>query len=108
MPAVPLVQGILRVPPRGRAPQPWLSAVPAGQIDAGRAVGLHRGAINRFIVIPQALRVILPPLGTPVDPDLSKSLGVGGSTLVPVAENSIPVSTGDVAESAEIGDGIRQ
>src|ERR1043165_5233439 len=43
------------------------------------------------------------PLGTPVDPDLSKSLGVGGSTLVPVEENSTPVSTGDVAESAEIG-----
>src|SRR5512138_3300760 len=43
------------------------------------------------------------PLGTPVDPDLSKSLGVGGSTLVPVAANSTPVSTGDVAESAEIG-----
>jgi general L-amino acid transport system permease protein len=41
-----------------------ISAVPAGQIDAGRALGLSRGAINRFIVIPQALRVILPPLGT--------------------------------------------
>ena len=43
------------------------------------------------------------PLGTPLDPDLSKSLGVGGSTLVPVDENSIPVSTGEVAESAEVG-----
>src|ERR1043165_3315898 len=43
------------------------------------------------------------PLGTPVDPDLSKSLGVGGSTLVPVAEDSTPVSTGEVGESAEIG-----
>jgi eukaryotic-like serine/threonine-protein kinase len=43
------------------------------------------------------------PLGTPLDPDLSKSFGVGGSTLVPVEENSTPVSTGDVAESAEIG-----
>ena len=41
-----------------------ISAVPAGQIDAARALGLSRGAINRFIVIPQALRVILPPLGT--------------------------------------------
>jgi general L-amino acid transport system permease protein len=41
-----------------------IGAVPAGQIDAGRAIGLSRGAINRFIVIPQALRVILPPLGT--------------------------------------------
>jgi general L-amino acid transport system permease protein len=41
-----------------------ISAVPAGQIDAARALGLRRSAINRFIVIPQALRVILPPLGT--------------------------------------------
>src|ERR1043165_9225808 len=39
------------------------------------------------------------PLGTPVDPDLSKSLGIGGSTLVPVEENSTPVSTGGVAEA---------
>jgi general L-amino acid transport system permease protein len=29
-----------------------------------RALGLRGGAINRLIVIPQALRVILPPLGT--------------------------------------------
>ncbi len=41
-----------------------IRAVPAGQIDAARAVGLRRGAINRFVVIPQALRVMLPPLGT--------------------------------------------
>ena len=41
-----------------------IRAVPAGQIDAARAVGLKRHAINRFIVIPQALRVMLPPLGT--------------------------------------------
>ena len=29
-PAVPLAQGILRAPPRGRAPPPWLSALRAG------------------------------------------------------------------------------
>jgi len=40
-----------------------VQAVPAGQIDAARALGLRGGAINRLIVIPQALRVILPPLG---------------------------------------------
>jgi general L-amino acid transport system permease protein len=39
-------------------------AVSVGQIDAARALGLRGGAISRFIVIPQALRVILPPLGT--------------------------------------------
>jgi serine/threonine protein kinase, bacterial len=43
------------------------------------------------------------PLGTPLAPDLSKSFGVGGSTLVPAEENSTPISTGDVGESAEIG-----
>jgi general L-amino acid transport system permease protein len=41
-----------------------ISAVPAGQIDAARAIGLRPGQTSRFIVIPQALRVILPPLGT--------------------------------------------
>ena len=41
-----------------------IRAVPAGQIDAGRAIGLRPGPISRMIVIPQALRVILPPLGT--------------------------------------------
>ncbi|TMJ01690.1 MAG: ABC transporter permease subunit [Alphaproteobacteria bacterium] len=41
-----------------------IRAVSVGQIDAARALGLRSGAINRFIVIPQALRVILPPLGT--------------------------------------------
>jgi general L-amino acid transport system permease protein len=41
-----------------------VAAVAAGQIDAARALGLRNGAINRLIVIPQALRVILPPLGT--------------------------------------------
>jgi general L-amino acid transport system permease protein len=41
-----------------------IRAVPAGQIDAGRAIGLRPGQISRMIVIPQALRVILPPLGT--------------------------------------------
>jgi len=41
-----------------------IRAVPTGQIDAARAIGLRPGPINRLIVIPQALRVILPPLGT--------------------------------------------
>ena len=41
-----------------------IRAVSAGQIDAARALGLGSGAISRFVVIPQALRVILPPLGT--------------------------------------------
>jgi general L-amino acid transport system permease protein len=41
-----------------------IRAVPAGQIDAASAIGLRPGQTSRFVVIPQALRVILPPLGT--------------------------------------------
>jgi len=35
-----------------------------GQWEAGRALGLSRGKILRFIVIPQTLRVIVPPLNS--------------------------------------------
>jgi general L-amino acid transport system permease protein len=37
-------------------------AVPAGQVEAARAIGLRRGQIYRLVIVPQALRVIVPPL----------------------------------------------
>ena len=37
-------------------------SVHSGQMEAGSSLGLHRGAVLRLIVIPQAMRVILPPL----------------------------------------------
>ena len=37
-------------------------SVPHGQVEAARAVGLREGAIYRLVVIPQALRAIVPPL----------------------------------------------
>ncbi|MGL4974915.1 MAG: amino acid ABC transporter permease [Bosea sp. (in: a-proteobacteria)] len=37
-------------------------AIGKGQWEAGRAVGLSEGKILRLIIIPQTLRVILPPL----------------------------------------------
>lgn len=39
-----------------------IGAVSRGQIEAGRALGLSHGRIYGKIVIPQALRFILPPL----------------------------------------------
>ena len=41
-----------------------LEAVGAGQIDAGRALGLHNFGVFRLIVLPQALRVVAAPLGS--------------------------------------------
>jgi polar amino acid transport system permease protein len=40
-----------------------IEAVPQGQIEAARSLGLKRGRIARHIVAPQAFRIILPPLG---------------------------------------------
>jgi general L-amino acid transport system permease protein len=39
-----------------------IAAVPKGQWEASRAVGLSTSKILQMIVLPQALRVILPPL----------------------------------------------
>lgn len=40
-----------------------LQAVDPGQIEAAEALGLNRWQRFRFIVFPQAIRMILPPLG---------------------------------------------
>jgi general L-amino acid transport system permease protein len=37
-------------------------SVHKGQMEAGSSLGLQRGSVLRLIVIPQAMRVILPPL----------------------------------------------
>lgn len=39
-----------------------IQSVPKGQMEAGASLGLSRGETLRLVIIPQALRVILPPL----------------------------------------------
>ncbi len=39
-----------------------ISAVPEGQVEAARAVGFRRLGAMRHIVLPQAVRLVLPPL----------------------------------------------
>lgn len=40
-----------------------IEAVPRGQIEAAESLGLKRWQVTRFIVLPQAIRTVLPPLG---------------------------------------------
>lgn len=40
-----------------------IQAVPRGQLEASRALGLSQADMLRLIILPQALRVIIPPLG---------------------------------------------
>jgi polar amino acid transport system permease protein len=44
-----------------------IDAVPKGQVRAARALGLREGQIMRSIVMPQAFRIIVPPLGNSVN-----------------------------------------
>lgn len=40
-----------------------INAVPSGQIEAARSLGLSRWATARHVILPQAFRIIIPPLG---------------------------------------------
>ena len=42
-------------------------SVPAGQSNAGKALGLTNGQVLRYVVMPQAARIIIPPLGNSVN-----------------------------------------
>ena len=39
-----------------------IQAIPPGQIEAARALGLNFATILRHVVLPQALRIVVPPL----------------------------------------------
>jgi general L-amino acid transport system permease protein len=39
-----------------------IQAVPQGQVEAARAVGLSEGQVLRVVVLPLAMRIIVPPL----------------------------------------------
>ncbi len=38
-------------------------SVPKGQAEAAQAIGMNRGQVMRRVVLPQAMRVIIPPTG---------------------------------------------
>ncbi len=40
-----------------------IQAVPPGQLEAARSLGLNGMQTARFVVLPQALKIVIPPLG---------------------------------------------
>jgi polar amino acid transport system permease protein len=40
-----------------------IQAIPTGQMEAGRSVGLNYFEAMRYVILPQAIRVVIPPLG---------------------------------------------
>lgn len=64
-----------------------IEAVPLGQIEAARALGLRPYRVFRHIIAPQAFRTILPPLGNDLvsmikDSALVSALGVQDITQI--------------------------
>ncbi len=64
-------------------------AVPKGQTEAAAAVGLRRATALRRVILPQAFRVILPPLGNQylnLTKNTSLAIAVGFSDVVQVGQ----------------------
>ena len=64
-------------------------AVPKGQTEAAMAVGLRRPTALRRVILPQAFRIIMPPLGNQylnLTKNTSLAIAVGYSDLVQVGQ----------------------
>lgn len=81
-----------------------IQSVPRGQIEAARAIGLKRGEIYRKVVLPQALRVIIPPAAAQyVSLTKNSSLGVAiGYPELFNVNNTIVTLSGNTIEAIAI------
>jgi general L-amino acid transport system permease protein len=67
-------------------------SVPKGQVEAAQALGLTRGPVLRFVVLPQALRLIVPPLTSQylnLAKNSSLAVAIGYPDFVAVANTAI-------------------
>jgi polar amino acid transport system permease protein len=69
-----------------------IEAISHGQIEAGRALGLHGFGVFRLIVLPQALRAVTPPLGSQFI-----LLMLNSSIVSVIAADDLTAATQDVA-----------
>ncbi|MGD9740469.1 MAG: amino acid ABC transporter permease [Bauldia sp.] len=84
-------------------------AVPKGQIEAARAIGLPPFLTLRKVVVPQALRVIIPPLTNQylnLIKNSSLAVAVGYPDLVGVFKNTVLNQTGRAIEVITITMGV--
>ena len=84
-------------------------AVHKGQMEAGSSLGLTRGATLRLIVVPQAMRVILPPLTNQylnLTKNSSLAVAIGYPDLVSVFAGTALNQTGQAIEIIGITMGV--
>lgn len=86
-----------------------VQSVHKGQSEAGASLGLSRGSTLRLIVVPQALRVILPPLTNQylnLTKNSSLAVAIGYPDLVSVFAGTTLSQTGQAIEIIAITMGV--
>jgi general L-amino acid transport system permease protein len=69
-----------------------IASVPHGQIEAASSIGLSRGQAMRMVVLPQALRVIIPPMTNQylnLTKNSSLAVAIGYPDVVSIANTAI-------------------
>jgi len=86
-----------------------IMSVHKGQMEAGSSLGLSRGQTLRLIVVPQAMRVILPPLTNQylnLTKNSSLAVAIGYPELVSVFAGTTLSQTGQAIEIISITMGV--
>jgi general L-amino acid transport system permease protein len=81
-----------------------IQAIAVGQWEAAGALGLRRGAILRHIVLPQALRVIIPPMTSQylnLTKNSSLAVAIGFQDVVSIANTTLN-QTGQAVEGIAV------
>ena len=76
-------------------------SVSRGQWEAAEALGLRRGSVTRLIVLPQALRVIIPPMTSQflnLTKNSSLAVAIGYQDIVSIANTTLN-QTGQAIEA---------
>ena len=86
-----------------------IQSVHKGQMEAGSSLGLLRGSVLRLIVVPQAMRVILPPLTNQylnLTKNSSLAVAIGYPDLFSVFAGTTLSQTGQAIEIIAITMGV--
>ncbi len=86
-----------------------IQSVPRGQKEAAAALGLHPGLALRLVVIPLALRVIIPPLTNQylnLTKNSSLAVAIGYPDLVSVFAGTVLNQTGQAVEAILVTMGV--
>ncbi len=81
-----------------------IQAVPHGQREAAQALGLRPGKVLRLVVLPQALRVIIPPMTNQflnLTKNSSLAVAIGYQDIVSIANTTLN-QTGQAIEGIAI------